>query len=303
MPRRHSTVAKLPRRRNLVCLSFGLFISQPNTTKGAPMATSRCSFAVLATAAAVAALAAGPAIAGSLDESAADALSAQFTADGFQTTLPPVAPVQGSAPPGYNERNALPAYNKILDIADKLAPPPALYVQLTAIADHATGTGVGVDSFSSEADSKIAGATLSLHLNPPPPTATGVVPFVPLQISATGVLTDANFSVVVPSTTTVNGTTNFTNLTITGSLVGGRTLTWTGTPPVNYELFSSPEVTIVLNEQIIVATTVTCAAGQGCTVVPGGIYVKGVHVTLNKANIFGRIVSGDIYLGEAQAGS
>jgi hypothetical protein len=48
---------------------------------------------------------------------------------------------------------------------------------------------------------------------------------------------------------------------------------------------------------------VTCVVGKGCTVIPGGIYVKAVHVALTKANIFGRIVSGDIFLGEAQAGS
>jgi hypothetical protein len=68
-------------------------------------------------------------------------------------------------------------------------------------------------------------------------------------------------------------------------------------------LFRNSEVTITLNEQIIVATTVTCVVPQGCTVTPGGIQVKAIHIVLTNANIFGRIVSGDVFLGEAQAGS
>src|ERR1700680_1996902 len=49
-------------------------------------------------------------------------------------------------------------------------------------------------------------------------------------------------------------------------------------------LFSNAEVSITLNEQAIEATTLTCVAGQGCTVIPGGIYVAAVHVALTKAN-------------------
>jgi hypothetical protein len=233
----------------------------------------------------------------------ADALSARFTADGFVTTLPPVAPVKGSAPPPYNRQISLPAYDKILNIADRLAPPPAFYINLMGITDHVMGSGIGIDNFSSEGDTKVASAALALNLNPPPPTATGIVPIVPLQITASGVQSSASFSDVVPQPPVVSGTTNFGALTIFGTLLGGKTLTFEGTPPPNHVLFSNAEVTITLNEQLIVATIVTCVVGQGCTVIPGGIYVKAVHVALSNANIFGRIVSGDIFLGEAQAGS
>jgi hypothetical protein len=68
-------------------------------------------------------------------------------------------------------------------------------------------------------------------------------------------------------------------------------------------LFSNSEVTITLNEQIIVATTVTCVVPRGCTVTPGGIRVSAMHIVLTNANIFGQIVSGDVFLGQAQAGS
>jgi hypothetical protein len=196
---------------------------------------------------------AGPVMAGSLDASMADALSARLTADGFLTTLPPVAPVQGSAPPPYNEQVSLPVYDKILNIADKLAPPPALYIHLTGITDHVMGSGIGSDNYSSEGDTKIATAALALNLNPPPPTA-GIVSLVPLQISATEMQSSASFSVVVPQPPVVSGATNFGALTISGTLIGiGKTLTFDSTPPPNHILLSNDEMSITLNEQLIVA--------------------------------------------------
>jgi hypothetical protein len=53
---------------------------------------------------------------------------AWVTANGFLTTLPAVAPVQGSAQPSYNNQDSLPGFNKTLIIADKLEPLPALYL-------------------------------------------------------------------------------------------------------------------------------------------------------------------------------
>jgi hypothetical protein len=66
---------------------------------------------------------------------------AWVTANGFLTTLPAVAPVQGSAQPSYNNQDSLPGFNKTLIIADKLEPPPALYAYLTGVWDHVMGSG------------------------------------------------------------------------------------------------------------------------------------------------------------------
>jgi hypothetical protein len=61
---------------------------------------------------------------------------------------------------------------------------------------------------------------------------------------------------------------------------------------VNYLLFSNAEVSITLNEQVAKECTVT-----------DGIQVVAVHVALTNADVAGRIVSGDFFLGEAQAGN
>jgi hypothetical protein len=256
------------------------------------MTTSLNSLAIFAITGALTALAATPVMGGSLDASMADALSARFVADGDLTTLPAVALTQGSAP-SYNHKNALPDYAEVLNIAHA---PAGLYAHLTGVWDHVMGSGFGVDSHVSEGDASIATAALMLNLNPPPPTA-GIVP---LLISATGVHASASYRVVSRSTL-VSGTASFGELIITGSLFGGTTLTYSGTPPANYLLFSNAEVSITLNEQV--ATMVTCVVGQECTVIPEAFHVEAAHIALTKADIFGRIVSGDFFLGEAQAGN
>jgi hypothetical protein len=257
------------------------------------MTTSLNALAIFAITGTLTASAMGPVMAGSLDASMADALSGRFVADGDLTALSAVVPTQGSAPPSYNHKDTLPDYAKVLNIA---RTPTALYAHLTGVWDHVMGSGFGVESHVSEGDASIATAALMLNLNPPPPTAD----IVPLLISATRVHASASYRVVSRSTL-VSGTASFGELIITGSLLRGTTLTYSGTPPENYLLFSNAEVSITLNEQV--ATTVTCVVGQECTVIPDGIHVEAVHVALTKADIFGRIVSGDFFLGEAQAGN
>jgi hypothetical protein len=260
------------------------------------MTTSLNLLAIFAITASLTASEVGPVMAGSLDASMADALSGQFVADGDLTTLPAVAPAEGSAPPSYNHKEELPDYAEVLNIAHKPAAPAALYAHLTGVWDHVMGSRFGVDSHVSEGDTSIATAALMLNLNPSPPTV-GVVP---LLISATGVHASSSYRVVARSTF-VSGTASFGELIITGSLLGDTTLTYSGIPPANYLLFSNAEISITLNEQV--ATTVTCVVGEECTVIQDGIHVEAVHVALTKADIFGRIVSGDFFLGEVQAGN
>jgi hypothetical protein len=188
----------------------------------------------------------------------------------------------------------MPDYANVLDIAHKLAPPAALYAHLTGVWDHVMG-GEFEDSHVSEGDSSIATAALMFNLNPMPPP-TGIVP---LLISATRVHASASYR-VVRGATLVSGTASFDQLMITGALLGGMTLTYSGIPPVNHRLFSNAEVTITLNEQV--PTTATCTVGQECTITDG-IQVVAVHVALTNADIAGRVVSGDLFVGEAQAGS
>ena len=246
--------------------------------------TKSLSFAIFAIIGTLTASAVGPVMA---DASMADALAGRFIADGDLTILPAVAPTQGNAPPSYNYKEAVPDYVTVLDIAHNGAPPAALYAHLTGVWDHVMGGEFGADSHVSEGDTSIATALLMLNLDPMPSPAGSV----PMLISATGVHASASYRVVRGSSL-VSGTAEFSELMITGTLLGGRTLTYSGIPPVNYLLFSNAEVSITLNEQVAKECTVT-----------DGIQVVAVHVALTNADIAGRIVSGDFFLGEAQAGN
>ncbi len=244
-------------------------------------------------------LAAGSATA--WETSSADVLSASFVASGTTTFTPAVAPAGGFAPPAYNVENALPGYTNTLNIAGTSSPPIALYSQLTAIFDHASAVG-GLQGATSiaEADTAIGDVTLSLNLNPPPPAPTTL----PLQITASSgprALQAVQGSVSFDGAlATITGTASLGELKITGSLVGNQTLSYSGTPPADYVLFQNAEVTITLNEHGRLATPLFCTVTGGCPVLVGGIHVAAVHVQLTNATIFGRTVSGDIYLGEAQ---
>ena len=164
------------------------------------------NFAIFAIIGTFTASAVGPVMA---DASMADALAGRFIADGDLTILPAVAPAQGSAPPSYNYKEAVPDCVNVLDIAHKLTPPAALYAHLTGVWDHVMGGEFGADSHVSEGDTSIATAALMFNLNPTEPPA-GIVP---LLISATAVHASASYSVVRRSTL-VSGTASFDQLRI-----------------------------------------------------------------------------------------
>ncbi len=232
--------------------------------------------------------------------STADALSASFTANGLGTVLPPVAPITGSAPPSYSKSVSLASYSKTLNIAYQsgAAVTPAFFVTMTGLTDHVSGSALGIDSYGASGNTSATAAELSLNLNPPPPS--GPVPLPPLTIVAKGVTAGASYSVVVPEGPSVYGTATFTSLQVSGSLVGDRTLKYAGTPPANYVLFSSPQMTITLNHQIAVSDVV-CMPNGVCTVTPFSITEAAVFVTLANASIFGRLVSGSFALGDTVA--
>lgn len=259
--------------------------------------------AALALAAALAAMNGHAAFAqGALDASRADAISARFLVGQFATTLPPVALAAGSAPPAYNKHAARASFDTILKIADgpSSAVPAALYVHLFGITDHASGNMIAVDGFGAQSETKIAAADMSLDLDPPPAGGT-VAPLTPLRISATGIQASADYTVVVPQFRQAAASASFASLRIMGALVGGKTITYSGTPPANFTLFSTEAVTIILNQQIIEAAVGTCTVSKGCAITPGGILANAVHVELSNADIGGHLVSGSVSLGTVSA--
>ena len=90
------------------------------------------------------------------------------------------------------------------------------------------------------------------------------------------------------------------NLKIFGSLVGTSTLTYSGSAAPNTVIYDSPTVTITLNKQIT-EQVITCTVPGGCVTKVYAITVAALDISLNKANIDGHKVTGDIVLGQSEA--
>jgi hypothetical protein len=242
---------------------------------------------------------AGPASAAS---SAAYGIEAQFGPNNNMVVFEPLAEIEGSAPPPYDDTVAAKVHNQVVPIVGGVGPQPSLFLYSAAFTSHVASSGLVMNGISTEADTAIKGINFALMLNPPPPvltaTAQPIQPAPFLTLSARKIDSTANFNQGLPSYASVTGSASFDHLVVTGSLVGNQKLEFSGAAPIDTMLYQSPNVTITLNQEVRVAL-ITC--GLTCVVIPE-ITTYGVAIVLEHANLFGRIVSGQIFLGMAGAG-
>ncbi len=230
--------------------------------------------------------------------SSAYGISAQFTSGGKKTGLSPLDPASGSTPPNYSKSATLGSVQQIVRITES-SVTPALVVNAASLRSSVAG-GFGIDTISANGNATIKSLNLSLMLYPPPPTTTLPEPQPFLEISATKVQSNANYSNQVPITPTVSAGAILSGMTISGSLVDNKILKFSGSPAANTVLFNSPTLTITLNQQMP-AGVISCS--PNCTFTPVAIKEQAIDIVLNHANLFGRIVSGEIGIGVDQAGA
>lgn len=231
------------------------------------------------------------------ESSSAFDISAHFTSDGVMTGLGPVNPVSGRGSPNYSRSSTIGPYQKVVLITEGTGPVPAFSVYGQTLKSHVAG-GFGVDTVSAEGDTLTSSLAASLNLYPPPPTSP--VPQPSLQIISSKVQSSANYDQTLPMPATVSASATFTNLAISGSLVGNQTLKFSGTPPNNTVLYKSPSVTITLNRKIV-AGVISCT--PKCTFTPSVVFGTAIDVLLTNANVWGHPVSGEISIGVDEAGS
>ncbi len=234
--------------------------------------------------------------------SAAYGIYAQVTDHGNTVTVGPIAEVDGSIPPAYDKSVAAAPVHRIVPLLAGNGVTPSLFINAADFESHVASKGFGVDTVSTEANTLIKTINLSLMLNPPPPIRPGTVilpqpqPF--LQLSARRITSTANFTKVFPSLITDIGSAYFGGLTLSGTLVGNQKLVFTGDADKDTVLFQSPTVTITLNQETQ-AGLISCS--PNCVFTPYSITTNAVDIYLDHANVNGRIVSGDIVLGQAHA--
>jgi hypothetical protein len=231
-------------------------------------------------------------------EGSALGLSASFTTDGVSTALGPVNKVESGTARTFDKTKNIGSYSKELVLTADGGSPPALMVDTQAERSHVKDS-FGVDTDFAEGNASVASINLKLAPYTPPNSDVVAAPY--LQITATRVseTADYNLIAIVPSRTAVSATGAIDTLTITGPLVGGKTLKYSGSPKESTVLYQSPTVTITLNQKI---TTALISCMPKCVFTPYSVNATGIDVTLNGARLGKHTVSGDISIASSAEG-
>lgn len=236
---------------------------------------------------------------GILVQSSADSLSASLQVGNSVTSVGPVGEVAGNAPPAFHQTRKIGAFDHIYDLNPPLLLGPTLTIDAADLVNNATSAGIGIDTLGADATADISSATISLT---DPLLATPSL--LGLSASATFVHSESSASYVFgPDQGFLAGDASFGSLTISGSLVGFKTLTFSGDAKANTVLFHSATVTITLDKQTLSDFLPPVASGAGPTpaVLPNRITTDALDIHLNNAPLFGQTITGDIRLGETSA--
>jgi hypothetical protein len=130
------------------------------------------------------------------------------------------------------------------------------------------------------------------------PTTAVPTPAPLLTLTATNVTSQVTDTQTLPSVSSPAGTASFGALSLSGSLVGGKTLTFSGAAPANTVLYDDDFMTVTLNQQIVTGT-IDCA--PTCQFVPKAMTANAIAVQMHKEPIAGRPAAATIYVGMAEA--
>ena len=223
--------------------------------------------------------------------SSADSLTGSLNADGFTTTVAPFAPVSGSAPPAYDQTKTVAFFDHLYELTPSESNDLSLGVQATQMFNAASSAGLGVDEIGANGTADFSSAHFLLT------DTVGTGPTVlGLSVEATGVHSDSNSSFVFPDRGFLAGDASFHSLTITGALLGGRTLTFSGDAKPDTVLYSSPTVTITLDEQRLLLPP-TATGG----VIGPMISTDAIDIQFNGAKFLGNTISGHFDIGQSSA--
>lgn len=225
--------------------------------------------------------------------SSAFGLSANFTVGSTNTAIEPVNPLNNGTAPVYNKTHDSGAYKKVLTL-DTGAARPTLTVAASNLRSHISHLfGLGESFVTAEATA----SGLTLSLTGPNGAGVAVAPY--LEITAKSIQESGSYDHTASNKTMVAGAGAISGLVVTGTLVGGQTLKFSGTPKADQILFQSPTVTITLNQSIS-AELISCS--PQCVTTPYFINTSGLQVTFNNAVMGGRTVSGQITIDGGHAG-
>ncbi len=229
-----------------------------------------------------------------LVSSSADSFAGNLDADGFTTAIGPFALVSGAAPPAYDDTSRIGSFDGTYDLTSAEANTLSLTMQATHMVNTAESPGIGVDEIGASGAADFGSASFVLADSPGPMQPLSKLG---LEVEATGIHGDSDSSFVFgPNEGFLGGDASFHSLTVSGALVGGDTLTFSGNAAKDTVLYSSPTVTITLDEQ----TLVLPPAATGGIVGPG-IITDAIDIQFNHAKFAGQTITGDFDIGQSSA--
>lgn len=232
--------------------------------------------------------------------SSAYGFSADLTFRGITTILHPVGRVAGQAPPAYNDSRKIKNRDETIRLNPVTIVAPMLQFDAQNIRTDAASAGIASASGSAKIGS--IGVSLASYLFPPIPVAAlpnqPLPGFVGLSLTAKDIQSSSSYSGLSDlAHGFLSGDASFGSLTLSGALIGG-TLTFSGNAAPNTVVFSTPTVTVTLDRQIV-SNLISCSLV--CTPTPTSIMTDAIDISLHDAMVFGRMMSGNIVIGQSFA--
>jgi hypothetical protein len=229
-----------------------------------------------------------------LVSSSANSFGGSLDADGFTTIIDPFAPVSGAAPPAYDDTSRIASFDHTYDLTSAEANTLSLTMQATDIVNTAESPGIGVDEIGASGTADLGSASFVLADSRGPMQSLSALG---LEVEATGVHSGSDSSFVFgPNEGFLSGDASFHSLTVSGALVGGKTLTFSGDAKADTVLYSSPTVTITLDEQTLLLPPAASSDIIGPT-----ITTDAIDIQFNHAKFAGQTITGDFDIGQSSA--
>ena len=229
-----------------------------------------------------------------LVSSSADSFTGSLDADGFTTTVSPFALVSGQAPPAYDDTSRIASFDHTYDLTSAEANTLSLTMQATHMVNTAESAGIGVDEIGASGAADLGSASFVLADSRGPMLPLSVLG---LSVEATGVHSGSDSSFVFgPNEGSLAGDASFHSLTVTGALVGGETLKFSGDAAPDTVLYKSSTVTITLDDQHLLLPPAATGGIIGPTIITDAIDIQ-----LNHATFAGQTITGDFDIGQSSA--
>ncbi len=229
-----------------------------------------------------------------LVSSSANSFGGSLDADGFTTTIDPFAPVSGSAPPAYDDTSRIALFDHTYDLTPAEDNTLSLDMQASHMVNNAESGGIGVDSIGASGSADLGSASFVLADTPGPMQPLSVLG---LSVKATGIHSGADSSFVFgPNEGSLGGDASFHSLTVTGALVNGDILTFSGNAAKDTVLYKSSTVTITLDDQHLLLPPSATGGIIGPT-----ITTDAIDIQLNNAKFAGQTITGNFDIGQSSA--